>query len=259
MAEIGLKPVGSALLVENFDGWVLGRRARRLVAEVADPDLREMVRDFCIDQRFRCDVFARDASPLDATEQRERLLAAALALTRPPGGIAYRMPTPAGHLDYDNPAAHAIVAALPPGRVASPTCRPAVAIRATCWPTRWRCAPPAACDRSRPDQRPVGHAQPRAAPPSRRAGRHAADRAALRHRAGTSTGHLLDLLTSGRDPAWRDFLDLAGGVDRFTRPRAAPLLPRHQPAGQRNHDDDDARNTVASALISGVTPMRTLE
>src|SRR5205085_1542638 len=76
LKEIGLVPVGSALLVENFDGWVLGRRARGLVAGIADPDRREMVRDFCIDQRFRCDVFARDASPLTASKQRERLVKA---------------------------------------------------------------------------------------------------------------------------------------------------------------------------------------
>src|SRR4029079_8692696 len=75
MAEIGLKPVGSAYLVENFDAWVLTRRARRLVAEIDDPDLRELVRDFCLDQRFRADVFARDAAPLDEPEQHRRLSA----------------------------------------------------------------------------------------------------------------------------------------------------------------------------------------
>lgn len=115
MAEIGLMPVGSAILVENFDRWVLGRRARALVAGIADPDLRELVRDFCIDQRFRCDVFARDVEPLDAAEQGRRLFAAGLALARPPAAIAYRMPTPAGRVAFDNSAARAIVGALAAG------------------------------------------------------------------------------------------------------------------------------------------------
>lgn len=115
MAEIGLAPVGSAILLENFDRWVLGRRARRLVGEIADPDLRELVRDFVIDQRFRCDVFARDAASLDRSEQRRLLFAAGLALARPPAALTYRAPTPAGHLDYGNPAARAIVAALAAG------------------------------------------------------------------------------------------------------------------------------------------------
>ena len=115
MAKIGLAPVGSAILLENFDSWILGRRARALVAEIADPDLRELVRDFVIDQRFRCDVFARDAAGLDEGEQRRLLFAAGLALARPPAAIAYRAPTPAGQLDYDNPAARAVVGALAAG------------------------------------------------------------------------------------------------------------------------------------------------
>src|SRR5438270_1013129 len=98
LKEIGLVPVGSALLGGHFDGWVLGRRARGLVAGIADPDRREMVRDFCIDQRFRCDVFARDASPLTASKQRERLMSSGLALVRPPAAITYEMPTPAGRV-----------------------------------------------------------------------------------------------------------------------------------------------------------------
>jgi SAM-dependent methyltransferase len=115
LKQIGLVPVGSALLVENFDAWVLGRRARALVAGIADPDRRELVRDFCIHQRFRCDVFARDASRLTPAEQREHLLAAGLALTRPPAAITYEIATPAGRVQYDNPAARAIIASLMSG------------------------------------------------------------------------------------------------------------------------------------------------
>ena len=113
--EIGLRPVGSATLVENFDRWVLTRRTRRLVAGIADPDRRELVRDFCLDQRFRCDVFARDAPPIGAAEQRGRLFAAGLALARPPPAIDYQVASPAGQVDYDNAAARAIVAALAAG------------------------------------------------------------------------------------------------------------------------------------------------
>jgi hypothetical protein len=74
-----------------------------------------MVRDFCIDQRFRCDVFARDASPLTASKQRERLMSSGLALVRPPAAITYEMPTPAGRVRYDNAAARAIIASLMSG------------------------------------------------------------------------------------------------------------------------------------------------
>jgi SAM-dependent methyltransferase len=115
LKEIGLEPVGSALLVENFDRWVLGRRAQKLVADIADPDRRELVRDFCLHQRFRCDVFARDAATLAPAEQRQRLLTAGLALARPPEAIAYEMPTPAGRVRYDNAAARTIIASLRSG------------------------------------------------------------------------------------------------------------------------------------------------
>ena len=115
LREIGLVPVGSALLAENFDRWMLGRRARALVAGIADPDRRELVRDFCMHQRFRCDVFARDAAPLAPAEQRQRLLTAELALARPPAAITYEMPTPAGKVRYDNDAARAIIASLMSG------------------------------------------------------------------------------------------------------------------------------------------------
>jgi len=115
LREIGLVPVGSALLAENFDQWMLGRRARKLVSAIVDPDRRELVRDFCIDQRLRCDVFARDAMPLSPAERRERLLSAGLALLRPPAAITYEMPVPAGRVRYDNSASRAIIASLMSG------------------------------------------------------------------------------------------------------------------------------------------------
>jgi len=115
LAEIGLAPVGSATLVENFDRWMFSRSARQLLAEIGDADHRELARDFLIDQRLRCDVFTRDAASLGAAEQRRLLTSAGLALARPPGAIAYRAATPGGRLDYDNRAARTIVGALASG------------------------------------------------------------------------------------------------------------------------------------------------
>ena len=209
MAEIGLKSVGSAYLVENFDSWVLTRRARRLLAEIDDPDLRELVRDFCLDQRFRADVFARDAEPLDASEQQRRLLAAGLTLSRPPGAVAYRTPTPAGYLDFDNPAARAIVAAL----AARPSClddiaTPEIEPRDLLANGLALCAAGAV--------RPVETGRVPVAILNRALRRHltgADDTPLIALPCGTALeidGHRLDLLTSGRDPAWRDFLAAQG-------------------------------------------------
>jgi len=209
MAEIGLRPVGSAYLAENFDGWVLRRRARRLLAEIADPDLRELARDFCLDQRFRADVFSRDAPPIDPTEQRRRLFAAGLALTRPAGGVAFRTPTPAGHLDFDNPAARAIVAALAAGpRRLGGIAAAGVEARDLLANALALCAAGSV--------RPVETGQVPVATLNRALRRHLRDPddpQLIALPCGTALeldGHLLDLLTSGRDPAWRDFLAAQG-------------------------------------------------
>ena len=209
MAEIGLAPVGSAILLENFDRWVLGRHAHALAADVADPDLRELVRDFCIDQRFRCDVFTRDAVSLDEAEQRRLLFAAGLALARPPGAIAYRTATPAGQLDYANPAARAVVGALAASARSLGEIPPGVAVAQNLLANAL-----ALCAAG--DVRPVE---------TGRVPVEALNRA-LRHRLGDAQElplialpcgtaleldqQLLGLLSGEINPGWRDFLALHG-------------------------------------------------
>jgi hypothetical protein len=53
MADIGLLPAGSATVGDNFDNFVLRASEREALADVADPDLRELIRDFFLNQRFR--------------------------------------------------------------------------------------------------------------------------------------------------------------------------------------------------------------
>jgi SAM-dependent methyltransferase len=115
MATIGLTPVGSATLIENHDDLVLGEASRERLAAIPAGNLREQVRDFCLDQRFRRDVFARGNPPLDGAERERRLLAGRLALARPPATIRFMTTTPRGRVGYDSPAARAIVAALAAG------------------------------------------------------------------------------------------------------------------------------------------------
>jgi SAM-dependent methyltransferase len=115
MATIGLRPVGSATLSENFDWFALDKGARKRLAAITDEDARELVRDFYLDQRFRCDVFARHIRQLGRDEQTCRLVSSTFALARPMPKISYETVTPAGPFTYDNPATRAIVAALAPG------------------------------------------------------------------------------------------------------------------------------------------------
>jgi hypothetical protein len=115
LATIGLVPVGSATLIENFDEMALSTAARRHLAAFGGSDLRELVRDYLLDQRFRCDVFARDRRTLGTAERATRLLAGTFGLARPATAIRYATTTAAGRVGYDGPAARAIVAALSTG------------------------------------------------------------------------------------------------------------------------------------------------
>jgi SAM-dependent methyltransferase len=115
MAAIGFEPVGSATLGENFDWMVLSEDARAMLATLEDRDTRELVRDFCLDQRFRCDVFARSIQQLDPPQRAERILATTFALARPAPAIHFSATTPRGPLSYDNPTTRTIVEALESG------------------------------------------------------------------------------------------------------------------------------------------------
>ena len=115
MKAIGLAPVGSATLIENLDPLVLSANAREILGTIADDDLRELVRDFYLDQRFRCDVFARGNRRLGGEQRCDALLASTFALARPASAIRYSAATPAGFRPYNNPTARAIVSALADG------------------------------------------------------------------------------------------------------------------------------------------------
>lgn len=118
MATIGLEPVGSATLSENFDWLVLDEAARQTLGAITERDARELVRDYYLDQRFRCDVFARGNRRLGLDERAGRLQSSTFLLARPVPAIRYTMTTPAGSVTYDSPAARAIVAKLSAGRLA---------------------------------------------------------------------------------------------------------------------------------------------
>jgi SAM-dependent methyltransferase len=115
MAEIGLSPVGSATLRDNFDGFVLRAAAREALAGIEDPDQRELARDYFMFQRFRRDVYGRAPQPIDDEERRERLLAQTFALMRPASLVEYKVGTEAGDLAFDNPVARGLVARLAEG------------------------------------------------------------------------------------------------------------------------------------------------
>jgi SAM-dependent methyltransferase len=115
MKAIGFAPVGSTTLIENLDPLMLSAKARGILDSIADEDLRELVRDFCLDQRFRCDVFARGNRRLGGEQRCDALVASTFALARPASAIRYSAATPAGFHPYNNPTARAMISALAEG------------------------------------------------------------------------------------------------------------------------------------------------
>jgi SAM-dependent methyltransferase len=73
MAALGLTPIGSATIRENIDAFTLDARAREIVAASEDADMRELMRDYFLQKRFRRDVFGRAVPRVEAAEIRRRL------------------------------------------------------------------------------------------------------------------------------------------------------------------------------------------
>jgi hypothetical protein len=115
MAGIGLTPVGSATLRDNFDNFVLRKAARAALDQIDDKDRRDLVRDYFMAQRFRRDVYARAPVTIGEDERRTRLFALPLALACPPEKVTFSMPTEAGTVGFDNAVARQIVARLGAG------------------------------------------------------------------------------------------------------------------------------------------------
>lgn len=83
-AELGaakLGFVGSANLLDHVDAVNFTPPQKAILDGIADPVLRETVRDYIVNQQFRRDVFAKGAVPASATVLRESWLDTRFALS----------------------------------------------------------------------------------------------------------------------------------------------------------------------------------
>jgi SAM-dependent methyltransferase len=78
-AKLGF--VGSANLLDHVDAVNFTAAQKEIIAGVADPVLRETVRDYIVNQQFRRDVFAKGAVPAPASVSRETWLDTRFALS----------------------------------------------------------------------------------------------------------------------------------------------------------------------------------
>lgn len=108
VSGIGLTPIGSATIRENVDVFTLDRPARELVAAASDPDLRELLRDYLLQKRFRRDVFGRDIDVLDEATARACICGGSFMLT----------PSQDATVPFNHPSAQALLALLESGPAA---------------------------------------------------------------------------------------------------------------------------------------------
>ncbi len=76
--------IASATLVENADNATIPANLKPLLAQEGDPVMRELIKDFAVNQQFRRDIFARGARRLSPAESLARASALRFCLAAPP-------------------------------------------------------------------------------------------------------------------------------------------------------------------------------
>jgi SAM-dependent methyltransferase len=111
LAQADLSYTASAALLDNLDQYAVPNAVLPLVAQIADPILREAVRDFAANRRFRRDLFARGTAELSQVEHRGMLSELRFALAVPRGQMTFKFLGPVSELTL-KPEFHGAVADL---------------------------------------------------------------------------------------------------------------------------------------------------
>ncbi|MBU2091930.1 MAG: class I SAM-dependent methyltransferase [Alphaproteobacteria bacterium] len=99
LAEAKLVFAASAHPGDHVDVVNLTPDQQLLVAGVTDPGLRETVRDFCVSQQFRRDIFVKGLLRLAAQEQAAALSSMRFALTVPRAALGLKATFPVGEVN----------------------------------------------------------------------------------------------------------------------------------------------------------------
>lgn len=104
--------VGSATLVENHLAYILSDVQRQLALKLPTRDLRELVKDYLLNQRFRRDVYVRGGLKLSPQGRDAILQRMMFALETPAAQVKYQARVPVGQISFDTPVARAITLGL---------------------------------------------------------------------------------------------------------------------------------------------------
>ncbi|MDX3929860.1 MAG: class I SAM-dependent methyltransferase [Shinella sp.] len=91
--------VGSARLLDGIDALQLTDDGRKLVSQIGHPVMRETVRDYLVNKRFRSDIFVKGARKLSGPEHRDVWHAQSFVLSTPPVDIPKTIPLGRGEVE----------------------------------------------------------------------------------------------------------------------------------------------------------------
>jgi Predicted methyltransferase regulatory domain/Methyltransferase domain len=94
MSEAKLSYLASATIPENLDQYAVPENLQPLLAQTDDPMLKETIRDFAANKRFRRDLFARGSATLIGGEHRRILSELSFTLAVPRSRVMFRFAGP---------------------------------------------------------------------------------------------------------------------------------------------------------------------
>jgi SAM-dependent methyltransferase len=92
-----LSYIGSATITENLDQYAVPQALRETIAGIQDATLRETIRDYAMNKRFRRDIFARGRTPLTHAEHRAVLAQLKFVAVRPRDDFSFKFGGPLGN------------------------------------------------------------------------------------------------------------------------------------------------------------------
>lgn len=117
MGMAKLSFVGSANVSENHPNLMFRQEARELFDAQPTRERKQLVKDFLLNQRFRCDVYVKGLSTLSAAEARERMWDMSIGLIKPPEDVIYTAKYGVGELNFDHAMSRAIISVLSRGAI----------------------------------------------------------------------------------------------------------------------------------------------
>ncbi|HTG37653.1 class I SAM-dependent methyltransferase [Sphingomonas sp.] len=90
-----------ARLLDHLPEYSMRAQDAKLLAGIRHPLMRETVRDYLVNQKFRTDIFVKGARPLNGVDARGLWMDTSFTLTVPMSAMSFKHATPMGELSLD--------------------------------------------------------------------------------------------------------------------------------------------------------------